>query len=1262
MSNREQAYITFQRFSCTSTGLRNGETVIGIQKGVKGASFIYYGDTIPPRRKEIEWLKSEPDYWSLFINRLGSIHFFENLSNSEREEWIEKHATTKDIDISELGGKGTFLSFGENNNLTENIEESDKNDVMEQEKISIDKVRSLIPGKPGTNARRHTLAFLRSFWQVYVNKDLVDVYQGNILFDVNTGNLVDENSCSNNEKIHVIRGDNYEYGIKYNKCKALTEEDLVKNISKITGEDEGKNYKKFKKYTSFFTPAAYKSLLQKIIRYRAKNVTFPYYEDYSIKREIIEAKKSLLFSFISLFLSTGSFVPDIQRFVSGKESALKRLIITLYEDSCFEEKDVNLMMSINLSALLYQRNKEYNISKELMDKLLKFLVKIFDNVNYIWYGSIRLGELLNQDLPKININSIELENTFKSKLKFLSCIIDELKSFYIDLLMLRWCAKHYDDYYKKGNKPQCLYMPVEHCIDQHWATEYIYFVKNSIIEEYRDRVKTQSKPFEDIFHDVFIYVTGYNPRKHTHISLKEVSEPEEDSFVQNIRYAQLCSYISRSPFCENCKDIKIKTYKTKYLYEYELDDSWLAGMLGVIEIRGRPSVYVSLNSKNPYTFVAVRKPSRDIKSEKDAILSDERENKAILEAKKLLEKGIKLDQCSPPIPELKDMYLVIKEKDGEHEYYLKKVNGKLIKWDKIKVIKKEIPETRYRPPLKRDLSTPKGVDIIFDNVSIDYISLLLKKSEDGICKDWKKRVRYMLSHFDIEECKKAISYLKGFNFEIEMNRISRDGGGTKYSVSFDDVGAYQIILQISNIAPSAIYRKNKNTHIFKVKNGPLLWMIRDYIQKLIYGKISYKSDRWGKIRERKGRILRQHQVDSLNDMKTRHEEGKANHFLWLTVGSGKTLIVLSYLKYLKENNQLPPYIIYTLPGSSMESIVNECIYMGFEVSIIDGRKTIPKTAIRRELRVKCDDIQKYKINIIEHDHLRRCEDELKHVATKSIFVVDEVHKALNETKRTSVALEISKMSKEVIALTGTPIIDTHTYKLMWWLKQIVNFEVNNNNFWVAANGMIAKKFNPNITIKRTEVIAEMSEKESEEYRKYVPVNMGGNNSYPSNQDFLTAMNICYEVATKYIVEETMKKLKKGGVFVVAKDSKHAEDLRKRFSKKIKEKDIFVINSNDSIHLTDDSVKNGVHDYKIVISTIRKSEGYTLTRLKSMIMSVYPSNGASREQVEGRVVRIGQSAKEVEFITIHVGILTYILQRHKDVKNITNVLKKLADDI
>ncbi len=242
----------------------------------------------------------------------------------------------------------------------------------------------------------------------------------------------------------------------------------------------------------------------------------------------------------------------------------------------------------------------------------------------------------------------------------------------------------------------------------------------------------------------------------------------------------------------------------------------------------------------------------------------------------------------------------------------------------------------------------------------------------------------------------------------------------------------------------------------------------------------------------------------VDDMIKNEEVGNKGNFIWVPVGLGKTLAILSYLQWRKENGTLPLYILYTLPESAIKSIIQEIKYFDIPVNLI-----IPLVDVKtRKAKYKeagvvisqsCDP-HPFAINLIEHDHLRRCGETLTKIASDCILIVDEVHKTLNDTKRTSVALEIAQLSRDFIVLTGTPVIDSNTYKLIGWLEQVVPYEVNTKNFWVAANSMIAKKVNTGVKVVREEIIAPFTKTEEERYKNLVPPALGGTNVKPSNQE------------------------------------------------------------------------------------------------------------------------------------------------------------------
>lgn len=108
--------------------------------------------------------------------------------------------------------------------------------------------------------------------------------------------------------------------------------------------------------------------------------------------------------------------------------------------------------------------------------------------------------------------------------------------------------------------------------------------------------------------------------------------------------------------------------------------------------------------------------------------------------------------------------------------------------------------------------------------------------------------------------------------------------------------------------------------------------------------------------------------------------------------------------------------------------------------------------------------------------------------------------------------------------------------MITWLEQIVPFEVNKKNFWVAANNMIAKKITTGIPTESEDIVAPFNENEQRKYQKFVPPAMGGTNTNPSSRDWINASDICYEACNRKMVSLTKSMLNKGrGVMIVAKD-------------------------------------------------------------------------------------------------------------------------------
>ena len=1225
-------------FPIRVTGVREGEIIIGTKTQSKNAILEIGGwegrdlSEIPseerifdtkvvhrPNKEDLDKIRQFPDLWSLFLSQLSSIPFFAGTTRIEKELWLEENQTEKDYyldDIPQAFAKVLQVQ-GDITLLSE--------DVIQQASTSFLSIRDLaskFPAKVGSSGLKgkHTLIFRPGIWKV-TTSHVVDPNFKGLVLDLESGL---ESVGNKNKDIYVFSGwpasfskergrwkssKSTKIGIsvprslrKCSSLEAFLQESKILDIDKET-------HSFLEKVTSEFTPASFKSLIQKIIRFRSPQVLFSkdliwinsgdYTQDKIIDSEIV-----LGWSIAKLFYMPGSFVPDIQRFVSGAESAMKRAAVSIIEDSWFPKGQEGDILSLLLCAFLIQRLPGWKPGSKFVDKAIWLSVEALHSEKAFDYN---IGKGI-QTKPFSIVDDTEW--------KRISAVLDEVRSFETDLGMTRDCAQFDGKKYLTGTEPT-KYIPFEHCIDHHWAPEIAYLFPLETVYGMKDPIK----PFSQLIGRLFQQITGFNPRKfgstrHT------IPFSEDDPFVKQAREAQKKVYFLRSKK-------KIKPAKTgkAVLASFEIDPGWISGMVGTIEVTGNPKALVTLHPEDSNVFIAVRKPSRGMKS---PFLTDEREAKAIKDAENLLRtKGIRIQKA--PLQELIGGKVLLKDDD----YYIITKDKKKMKWEQVITQKRKIPLVTFEDKLEDS-------------------SLKLMVTGDGQVELAWKKLAQVLKKYDTEDIFRLVSYLTPSS-TIEFSKVSRDGSAK----TIRDAGAYQLLIEITALFPGAISRAPGRSLIFKSKMIPLLEEIRKAMMNYVTKTEKPQKWEWGKQKDK--RKLWDHQTSSVEEMKKKST--RKGHFIWIDVGMGKTLIVLTYLKWLNSQGRLPKYIFYTLPSSAISSVWNEITRFGLDTRLMVPLKTVGKySGIPQDIIVKGCKPKPFTVNLIEHDHLRRCEETLP--ISEGIFVIDEVHKCLNETKRTAITQHLSALSKQFIALTGTPVIDSSTYKLLWWLKQIVPFEVDENNFWVAANGMVARVVSTGVKVERQEIEEEFTLDEEKEYSQLVPPSLGGTNNFSNPRSILDAINFCYTVANRGIIREVKKSIKQGnGVFVVAKDKDHAAELFNMFSKFVSQKDMMILSAQKTVFLTDEAVEAGkVHDYKIVITTKRHAEGYTLTRLNTMITSVYPSNNATREQLEGRINRIGQRSKTVTYKIISCGILTYILRNHNDARNLSQVLSSFAKEI
>lgn len=1195
-----------------ATGARPGETLLGFKQAKKAIVKVY--GYIPPDKELLDRAREDGSAWKRFLRNLNSMPFFTDTSDAEKELYYKVMQRSGDIyfeDNEDLSIQLVQLGDGDLLELPEDVIERASN-----ERILAKKFVALFPTKPGSGGLkgRHTLIFRRNIWKVVSAFQEASGWKGIV---IDNGDIL----SSTDKSVYVFDSIAKSYSKKSveetQSIAIVTQNELEKydawEIAKeVLGKKIDVEIVAFKMATKNFTAAAYKSLLQKLIRFRSKRVIY--------NGSDIPTSHATVYTFVSLMLHPGGFVPDIQRYVSGMEAAFKRLIIILFEDAyVHNEKNA---LEIITTAFFAQRVSGYKPPASVVKKALQSCVEAV-NSELCYDFDIAKGDKLPPLVMKKGMD----------RLHCISCFVDEIKTFQSDISMIRYILTTQKTH-SLANRPEV--MPLAHCVDQHWAPEIVYFYPSKYVESVKSDGST---PYSNLMKQIFGRVTGVNPRRPERMGKTMnpktfIANFEEDEFVIMTRTAQNSILQSK----QNVMDTYPKQNTTTPI-NFTLNDGWISGLIGPVitkGVKGLPPSVVTIRPDEIYEYAAIRKPSRSLK---DTSLTEEETEKAFGYLKTTLQtKGLMLTAVPPPTLALSKTRLFLKDE----KYVLKKENGKLVEWETFKSQTETIPNIKHIPD---SFLTHTGYGIV--------------KDADSIFKKYISTVPY-------NQLTRVRNYTSSYEGIISLPSVSRNGGATKEAVSIDDVGAFEVLKKIAELYPCALTRKPNQSATFVVNLLPALEHVSGFVeQRLGANKTLYNSKLWGNLGERDKRTLKPPQKESLDKMIASNKRGQTGHFIWMNVGMGKTLLVFSYLRYLKENNKLPKYIIYTLPFSAIASIAAEATMFGFKYTLL-----IPNVTLDKKYKDTCPNVkhgktpEPYQITLIEHDHLKKVVGEFLTPATESIFVIDEVHKVLNETLRTAAAHTITSQSQGFVAMTGTPIIDTDTYKLVSWLKRITPFTINENTFFVAANSMVVSLQTNKIPCEYKNIEIPLEGKKLVEYTKLVPASLGGKNSNPRVEDIRAAMDVCYEVCDGGIVDCVEGFLKnKKGVFVVTKDKNHQKSLMEKLVRNgVNRKDIFLIEGGASISFTDETVKSGkTPDYKVVITTLAHNAGYNLTRLGVMITGVYPSNNATREQLEGRINRLGQSAKKLTYITVHCGILSHILDRYNSAKNLSMVLEGLSKE-
>lgn len=258
-----------------------------------------------------------------------------------------------------------ILQLGKSNFL--DLEDEQIDSILGSGGMLAKDVRDMFPRKPGSEGirGRQTLIFYRQYWSIVVTHKQAKEHTGFVI-DVENGRVLDRVKADKAHTVllfddmpktlkksgkswtpaetHIVGFLVPDKGMKWDEA---TVDEILIEIHKC----EKKEIQAVRKLFKNFTCAGYKSLLQKIIRFAPEKVSAAGTE--------YPADLVLTVASAALLLAPGSFVPDIQKFVSGLESLTKRLVVIYFEDSCVNEDTKKGILTLCSSAFVAHRVKTW---------------------------------------------------------------------------------------------------------------------------------------------------------------------------------------------------------------------------------------------------------------------------------------------------------------------------------------------------------------------------------------------------------------------------------------------------------------------------------------------------------------------------------------------------------------------------------------------------------------------------------------------------------------------------------------------------------------------------------------------------------------------------------------------------------------------------------------------------------------------------------------------------------------------------------------
>lgn len=921
-----------------------------------------------------------------------------------------------------------------------------------------------------------------------------------------------------------------------------------------------------------------------------------------------------------LMVRPNVFDPELGISLRGSVSALKRLAVILCEDAIHESgADGAALEALLAAALLCQLDVDYHPCEEIVKMAMATTARaVWSRHAVEWRRCSEQRtvsfEGLGRDVVKVTLDEVSRARWGNS-----AVMLAHIKSLSGDIRMMNGVAAHL---------MRCDWLPVRVqsqgivnalanvCMPDFTTTDqHCYRGIGSLL-----RITAGSGSIAEMFGALFHHVTGINPRRGIPKEIAIVEDqpwvPWESPFFQQARLAQW--FALHPPCIARQKELPLVPGATVALRTL-LYPGELAGGVGHIFVKVKGIGYiVVLGAQVPEDETVMVAPSRANRNVFD--VSEDIKQLAIrhVRGRVLKPKHCQHAALRKPVQFVDDKWHL----DG-----IPWIDG----WVEQGLESEFVVHSRWDP----FSSSPEAEDKL--------IAEALQYRGDGLVEGATELVQECCKRVPLDVLQRLIDIMQQATVTtVSVPVPGMDGGlapGALKAPAPQDPQVYRLMAILSRLVPGAM-RACKLPQ-FKIPSSVIFHHLREWVRSVYVDAIAASGNLWPQDPHRHlgcpDNSTKLYPFQSNSVAKMQRAPPDASHFLFASTGSGKTPMAAEHMRL--NAIRLGPSVhsvLWVAPKKLVDSTVKLLSEWGYPVHRVVCKKRKRQDAYDFEVKPGM-------YNVVDVDYLHKVVDDLLPLAPRLLVVVDEVDQCYGATKRTASAFRLANNAMSVLAMTATAI-RKDSDPLAEWLNLTEPFPVNSSNYLVS----MAKAVNLELDLGITKIKEEKVIPMQPEVRQWCfgnPRDWRGMESVirEATDPVLIDVTVeeCHRATTVHHPKSEDTSIVPSGALLVAWNQDHVEKLVEMLKARGVQAGGFDQRDDPSL--------------EVLVVVCRNARGYnSAIRFGCMVTGVYPGNAADRQQMQGRLSRIGQQRRELRFVTVFMkGSILQLLHEKQLVAGNTN---------